>query len=318
MAQPGRSCRAPDARTLAGATHCRGASRRFAFRGSHRAELSLKGTHGYRVTIVERNHRELEVYAGRRHTGAIYRLRGKPIPGDDIEAKLPGVGRIAIEFHPTGKPRTTSGFFPECKGGDTVTRHGFFQGTIRFRGEQGFTTVDETRARGAVVSIAKEVCNGVTTGEEPRDPTEHLTQLHTYSKTDSRAVYFLAYAATFEQDPGRDWTAFLAEATEQRRGMNITRIAIALPKGKQKGEQLSVDDSGAFPLSATVKPVYPFHGTATFQRHPGSSPSWTGPLNVSLPGLGKVRLAGSGFSSRFCQDEDCRKSRRSARVDLPR
>ena len=49
--------------------------------------------------------------------------------------------------------------------------------------------------------------------------------------------------------------------------------------------------------TATVAPSPPFTGSASFQRNPDGTASWTGDLATTFLGLGEVGLAGPAFKA---------------------
>jgi hypothetical protein len=270
------------------------------FPGDHRVELNLKGSHGYAIHIVGHN-RGFELSANKKSMVVVYLLLHNRLRGDRVEAKLPGVGRVSLRFHNAGPAHTEPGFFPPCHGGETIKQPGYFLGRIRFRGERGYTTVHATRARGEVVATSKEICKrSIFNGNSEPKPEEHTTRLFAYSKSAGRVVRFFGSTPPFSSHP---FTFFSGSATERREGMAIFREAVV----SGKDDDLVTGVAGDFPLTATVAPPAPFHGSAAFQRMPGGNNAWTGSLSVNLPGAGQVALAGPDFSARLCQDSGCRR-----------
>lgn len=273
--------------------------------GSHIVELMLKGSHGYAIQIAERNRRYLEVVASKGPSVVLYLTHHIPARDGVIDAKLPGVGRISMRFHPAGPARTEPGFFPPCHGGKTVTQRGYFLGTVHLRGERGYTTVKATRARGKIVTTAKEICNrSIFNDDSEPEPEEDATRLFSYSRSKGRLVRFSASTLGAADLQSPNSTFFSGSVTEQRGGMVIFRQAIALgPR-----DDLAPGDAGKFPLTATITPPPDqFHGTAVFHRHSEGKNAWTGSLGVDLPGAGRVALAGASFSSRLCQGAGCKR-----------
>jgi hypothetical protein len=127
------------------------------FPGYHEVELNLKGSHGYSIQVTKTN-RFIEMFVDRDPDNAVYLIRHRQAKDDGIKAELPGVGRVSVEFHPVGPPHKKGGFFPPCRGGKTIKQPGYFQGTIRIRGERGYTSAHTDRASGEVVTVTKEIC----------------------------------------------------------------------------------------------------------------------------------------------------------------
>jgi hypothetical protein len=57
------------------------------------SQLTIKGTQGFQVTIG-RSRGHVELTASNRNSAAIYIVRPVKVPGNRIEAKFPGLGRI--------------------------------------------------------------------------------------------------------------------------------------------------------------------------------------------------------------------------------
>jgi hypothetical protein len=263
----------------------------------HTVELNLRSSHGYRINIGKLG-RYVYLGASEGQSIAFYVVRSLEPKDTEIKAGFPGVGRISAQFNPKGPPQREPPFFPGCHGGETIKQRGHFIGTIRFRGERGYTSVKTTRARGEITTTTKEVCKRSMFGESP-DPVEDRTELFAYSRSKGRAIGFTA--STTALGSITSFTAFGASTVERRRGMTISRHVLA--PGDES--QLVAGDTRPYPLSATVTPPAPFHGSAEFQRTIEGDRAWTGSLSVSFPGLDSIALTGPRFDARFCQRSGC-------------
>jgi hypothetical protein len=106
----------------------------FVFPGGQSSSLTVKATEGYEVDIY-RSPGHVQLTARKQDGYAIYTVHSARTPPDVIRAKFPGLGRVSLRFHPSGKARREPAF---CKGGrPSIDRPGVFRGTIRFRGERG-------------------------------------------------------------------------------------------------------------------------------------------------------------------------------------
>jgi hypothetical protein len=272
------------------------------FPGYHEAELNLKGSHGYSIQVTKTN-RFVEMFVDRSPDSAVYLIRRRQTNDDRIEVEFPGVGRVSVEFHPVGPPQKEGGFFPPCKGGKTTKQSGYFQGTIRIRGERGYTSARTDRASGEVATVTKEICKRSIFNHSKSTPAEGETRLSaTSGPKHGRSVALSASTVNFGSTVE---TFFVGFASERREGMEISRQAFV----RGAAADLTLGDTGEYPASATITPPAPFHGSAAFQRVPEGESSWTGSLRVVLPGLGRVALAGPSFSAKLCRDSGCRPSR---------
>lgn len=268
----------------------------FVFSGGKSIGFSLKGSNGYWIEIGKEGG-EVRLLASKEESAVTYSVRSLAPRGNEIRARFPGLGRIAVRFRPLRPPRTIEPHpFPGCKGGETVKQPGHFVGTIRFRGERGYTSVRATRVRAAIETTAKEVCKRSDNGPERE---EDRTELFAVSESGREGVGFSADTTVIPEVTST--TSFSATTVELRRGMSIYRNTFAL--GKES--DILPGDTRPFPLSATITPPPPFQGSAEFQRTAEGESTWTGSLTVPLPGLGRVALTGPDFTARLCQDAGC-------------
>jgi len=265
--------------------------------GYYSVELNLKGSHGYRINIGKVGRRYVYLLASGERSVVAYTAPSLAPRGSEIKAKFPGLGRVSVRFRPQGPPRNSRApVFPRCKGGKTVRQFGYFVGTIRFRGERGYTSARATRPKGVIETHEKEVCRGSMFDESP-EPVADRTELHAISISGCRGA---AFSASQHGDPV-NLTFFDGTIAERRRGMTITRSIFVTGKASD----ITIGDTRPFPLSATITPPPPFSGSAEYQRTPGGDRTWTGSLTVPFPGLGRVSLAGPSFSALLCQHSGC-------------
>lgn len=92
---------------------------------------------------------------------------------------------------------------------------------------------------------------------------------------------------------------FIANTKERRGSVRIARAAFAI---SGRGRTFAFDRAVR---SATVRPPKPFRGSATFQRNPDGTRSWSGSLGVSLPGAA-VELTGPTFKAELTRPTQAR------------
>lgn len=251
------------------------------------AELELKGSGGYSLTVVGGG-RSVGLLAFK-GLGAIasYEARGRVTPRG-IQASFGGLGRVAAEFRPSGRikrERPPRG----CRGGVRKTYPGLFVGTIRFRGEQGYTRGSVKRARGSMEIGPAWRCKGQG-NEAGGPPLPDLDGEGTVLEATSTRGRLAFVAAAFRPPEERGLTLFSASSTERRAGMTIERAATVF--GPERG---FVFDAGLG--TATVAPPRPFSGSATLAPAPGGTTAWAGTLKVDLPGRKGVPLATPSFTA---------------------
>jgi hypothetical protein len=170
---------------------------------------------------------------------------------------------------------------PGCDGPKKIVRRqGTFVGTIRFVGENGYTSIDLQEAIGSVGTPSEFFC--VFGGPIPSGNWRIPTILDA-----STAKRHLMFEAT-QLRPGE--VEFTAAETSKVDGVSILRLATKT--GRPSRFRFDRDLR-----TATVAPPAPFSGTAMFRRGARRpSQRWSGSLAVSFPGEPNVPLAGDAFT----------------------
>jgi hypothetical protein len=237
------------------------------------ADLRLAGSNGYTVGIHASRGR-VTAYMGRKHGTSYYEAPGR-VTRDGVKARFGKFGRVSVSFRERRVIRVPSGEFG-CRGGPEVVRHGVFVGTIRLRGEGGYTKVTATRARGQTTVVPRWRCRGGSPGfSEAPDQVglaavcgrDGFTALGTRSVEQGPRV--------FPDEDTSTW--FLASALERRGRIRIIRLAFA----RAGRSAFLFDDALTF---ATVRPPPPFHGVGRLTRDPAAGGTWKGTLSVDFPG----------------------------------
>ncbi len=266
------------------------------------AEFTLRASNGYRITVSadaegQTNQVVLSVEG---HDGNVrYSVPGKVTAGS-IRAKFGDLGRVSVRFHPSGRERNVRVPKKCMKERPPVvtSRLGKFVGTIKFRGERGFTEVSARSALGGtgdpLADTPKKLQCDFRESETERERELESVSLHG-APPGGAAISFNAsrlfgdFPALAESSkplpPKGDRYLFVAFASEKVGQMSIVRSTAALGESKDfaVGNDLT---------SATVQPPSPFTGSGIFLRNDDGSTSWTGSLAVPMPGLGTVKLTG--------------------------
>ena len=264
------------------------------FQGERKSQFTVNGTQGFRIT-VERTGRRVELVASNGNSAATYIVHSPATPDADINARFPGVGLVSTHFKPSGSTTRTPAI---CGGGPSTRQDGVFRGTIKFRGERGFTRADVGSARGFFFREPKESCKGKEHTGQNSNPV--------YSLAASTKVSggLLAFGAS-KSPPGSEFagsTSYFAVELKHRHGMSSSRFAAA---SSRSGTGFEMSGPANRPEAATISPPAPFSGTASISTRPDAGPEWVGDLAVELPGAGTVRLAGPRFRSQLCFGRHC-------------
>lgn len=262
------------------------------------AALSLRAD-GYSVSVEGRGH-QVALTVRRGLSTASYLTRGTASP-NGIKARFGHLGRVSVRFRPSGKVSRRKP--PKrCKGRPSIARSGVFTGTIRFRGEDGYVSIDAHRAKGGSATLPRWRCGNrgraPAAGISARPKRGGFEEAELEAATPNERAVFLASGLHVKGGPS---LIFFVAGTKERRGsVRIGRFVFLI---SGKGRTFSFSRS---PRSATVRPPKPFHGSAEFGVVDGR-PSWTGNLSVSLPGA-KADLTGPAFKAKLIQPKSTKES----------
>jgi hypothetical protein len=193
-----------------------------------------------------------------------------------IEADLGSVGRIDVNFVPTGSPRMSRS---RCGGKPIAFDSGRWVGAIDFRGERGYSEAHATSARGEAKLVLSRVCadSGGSEGIGGHSPGARLDAR-------SKAPERLEFVA-MKNSPSRP-ARFAASIRERRDGLEISRsVGVVAPP-----RAFAFDVPSG---TAAVDPPAPFSGRAEYHHRRGGTPTWHGNLSVDFPGRPNVRLTGA-------------------------
>jgi hypothetical protein len=246
--------------------------------------------------------------------GVAYSTHGRYAADGGFDAKLRGIGRVAVHFEQTGEHRAID-FAPEdCSGRAPVVRTGVFRGTIAFRGQRGFTTVRGRSAAGQIRETFRQVCHEeISEPVEPTEPPAPEAPAPDQSATvdaggggGGTATYFWAAGPRQAEPPGSGGSGIPTVAFEARYASRFHGMTLFAQASVDSGSnRLSVPTPIGTLTDATVEPPAPFSGSAVFHLESPTAASWTGDLRVGFPGIGKVPLAGPGTTAKLCEGLTC-------------
>lgn len=260
------------------------------------AQFGVAGSKGFQVHFTV-SQGSVDAVAAKGPALVSYQAHGGQAADGRFAGTLPGIGRVAVRFHQLGKAKHVAILCPKAP---TVVRPGFFVGTIRLRGEQGYTKVSATRAKGTLSEAPGAKC-------DPRQRPRQPTLLRAPKRNDPKFLSIQAKAGNVEviagESSGGKKSLSLLGALRSRHhdGMLIENAVLRF------GSEPAIlpTEDVEFPTTATVQPGAPFSGSATFEFSDSKTSTWTGDLAVELPGVGKVSLAGPRFRSQYCVNKRC-------------
>lgn len=242
-------------------------------------EFSHATKNGYQI-FFEANRGKASLTA-QGHAGTVIYSGKTSLVGGRVRFSLGKLGAVNIRFEPDGSverlrpPKS-------CHGREQEVRSGTFVGSIRFRGERGYTKLNSHRAHGAMAELRSWKCPDAS-DRHPQNAAG-FPVLAAYTPGD-RSVF-----AAIGGSPQLPIRFFVAGTLEQVGALRIQRSI--LTEGTRTSFEAS-DDLG----SATVAPPKPFFGTASFVREADGTTEWSGALGVALPGAPNIALTGPAFKA---------------------
>jgi hypothetical protein len=247
--------------------------------------LAVRSSNGYSLSVntTAKVHR-VEVEAAGPAGSVTYTAPGS-ISDAGIHANLGAYGRVDMHWVPNGRVREVR---LKCRSKGVITHFydaGSYEGTLRFRGGGGFTSVNMHRVawRRSWYSAAYACGFSLSTGEPGAGVVIEAGERGHISTP----VHFLVYR------PHRGAKVEYSAHSDQKTGrIKITRHAFA-----DGGTHSLTVAAANGTTTATIAPPGPFYGAATFERASGSKGTLTGELGVEFPDHTKVALAGKGFEA---------------------
>ncbi len=227
-----------------------------------------------------------------------------------LQASFGEFGELSMRFHPA-PGRSWVKPHRRCHGlGRFVLRKGVWKGRLRFRGEDGYLTLDVHRAKGSVEALAPQ-CRKAGHGGKHHGHRHHRSRRRIRGERLSPAKPVAVRptqepalgpevpvlqarwrdgirAAAFVGGASREGSTFFASSEEARGNLAIFRTARAEGKGAAFGADHAL-------TRAALSPPAPFHGTGRYLAAPDGSTAWDGGLFVSFPGAPHYNLTGEPF-----------------------
>ncbi|HKO39178.1 MAG TPA: hypothetical protein VJU14_12500 [Solirubrobacterales bacterium] len=248
------------------------------------SSFELEGSNGYEVEVSAARE-------GRQSPTALIRAIRGPfeshyiVPaalGAGIHATFGSLGQLDISFERRSKEVHRTG--PGCR---SITESGVFRGSFRFAGEGGYFSAEATDPAGEVLRLPNGFCAFDSfRAARPAIPALSKTALSAQAKEGSKTLSFEATRLHLEPR-----TLFRASLRERVGPMEVEHITAV--SGKKRTFITSNESR------ASVRPPWPFEGSARF-RDPARGPATlTGSLSVPLPGASPVALTGD-FTVKLC------------------
>jgi hypothetical protein len=248
--------------------------------------IETRSANGYKILVIaQASTLTLGVLHFNKTKGvATYYLARANTKGGKISSRIGNLGEVSLTFHPGGKEQVRR---RACISRLTRHRLGTFTGSLRFRGEGGYVTIDAHRLHGV---------------EARRGPRCESSPAVPQSEGKAKTFHLSAgFRAGLDETYFDAWTlpsgGSLYEAESETGGTEygVRRFAFA----RAPASTFLTDDSLSF---AELNPPSPFSGTGSIERAADGAPLWTGSLAVSYPGADDVPLTGPPFKVQLTRE----------------
>ena len=242
--------------------------------------FEVRASNGFEVTVLGapgRNGRPGGVLVSVSHPGEkVLYATSATVGPESIETDLGGLGRIDVHYVPDGG---VSGEASSCAKGEVRFDSGFYEGTIELHGEEGYTSLDATRARGTAQPFLSLLCSSGS-GSEGFGGHSPGALLDARRRLAGGRVELEARI----NSPIR-LSRFAATIFETRGRLHVERSVEAV--GRAAAFRYDVPAG-----RATLAPPSPFAGVGRYKRGDATPARLRGTLTVDFPGRSGVRLAG--------------------------
>ncbi len=212
-----------------------------------------------------------------------------------VRADLGAIGFVDLAFRPDGGVAHDSS---RCSREQISFQSGFFEGTFRLHGEEGYTQVDLQQVKPNPGFFLDALCPDL--GTNTRRSGAELTATR---RMRTGSIHFEARKAGLAKR-----SFFSATISERRGGLRIGRTVETV------GSPSAFDFSVTSP-EALLDPPSPFSGAARFDGEAPGPDRLRGNLEVDFPGHSDVALAGAAFSTAFRSKGLARNGARTSCLD---
>lgn len=260
----------------------------------------VHGSHGFLIGVSQGSRRHFTVTVRRGPVTVEYAATGpRSLPADRLRGRIGHLGSFDVRFTPKGIARRTPpyGF---CSGPRPRVQRGTVHGTIRFRGERGYTRVRTHWAKAELETAAPLRCNYGEPGHS-KHPPRYTATFSAEGEGGGLSTYFeaLRFAPSSPRHANR--VAYEASVFESIGAIRVVRnVSLSAP-----APTFALPTFSTAPENAVIEPPAPFAGSATFSRTPESTFAWAGNLAVRFPGRDPVPLAGPDFRLHYCALRSC-------------
>jgi hypothetical protein len=256
-------------------------------------QFQLPASNGYVLQVkTQGSLAHVSVWRRSREFATIYDV-GDSVNGSEIDADLGSLGRIQVQFHPSGALRTVRVGNSDCR---LPRQPGTFTGAISFRGENGYASAEAVSAPGMAGPSPRGGCGGATISSGAPPTLQRRAVERVWAVNDATLMNRSPFS------PATQSSTLLLVSTEggvahclaYQVEMSGPRLSIFRRAGVTSARSIFAYTHTL--RTATIAPPAPFSGEATYsaRRH-----RLSGDLAVQFPGLPPESLTGPTFEARI-------------------
>jgi hypothetical protein len=266
---------------------------------------ALPASNGYSVSLKTNGHRQVVVTVSKDEFIASYTALGK-VTRKGIEADFGSFGQVSLRFRSKSRFRRQSVLTPylppslrnRCKGRAPIGERGVFVGNVRFRGEHDFIAVRAHRLKGRVVRSYRRVCKKNLRAAASVKVREDDILLGAEAQSHGTLRFLLAVEISVAiKDENSSLSIAFGGLREKVGRVGVSKLQLLF----DEFDSIQPSPLGRRPVTAEVKLPKPFEGTASYFEEGKTPSTWSGDLNVRLPGSGLVPLTGPEFEANLCR-----------------
>jgi hypothetical protein len=266
----------------------------------HSGNAPLEHIGDYVVAVTAQDHQHVQLTVETPTTRTDYRTRGH-VSRRRIEARFGTLGRVDLRLRLTPRPAAVH-TDPRCKGPAPVHMEGTYSGVIAFASVEGLPELFVNRGHVYFAHRFKRVCKRRHLSSRPTKAAmlarrSEVGLLAVDGNFQGRIVSLEGSVLTMKGHPAHTIGRLIVVVREWSNGVRITATT-NLPVDHKS---FAMSEADMIPETVEVAPPMPFAGRALYVRSPGSPPSWTGDLSISLPDSDRLPLAGPGFRAAMCR-----------------
>lgn len=266
-----------------------------------RVALALKASNGLHAHLENSQNGTVTLELRKKNQLATYKVAGHATEAG-LKARFGRLGLIDVAFTPT---KTLNSTEPGegCTGAPRTLREGVFTGTIDFSGEQGYVSIEGSRARGSMSVLSQWECPEAE-ATDPFADAAGLMKVASASRDEggkqgsatllavSRACSCQFIAHLNQHRAGARRVVFGGIEDERREGMKISRLTSV--HGPASGFVVDPDTG-----TVTLRPPSPLSGKASFEPRAHGRGVWRSTIQVPLLGADPIDTGASGFRALF-------------------